>query len=354
MPSCRTHRAGALIQPPVVYVNAAGRSGLTSIAKYAGIFLAAGLALAGLTTGCASREIPIPELTQSYGLPASRTFEPSPGVRVHYTDEGNREGRTLILVHGFAASVHAWRPWIERLFSDYRLVTIDLPGHGLTETPEGYRATLEGNAALVDALAQRVGARTFVLAGNSMGGAVALAYAMAYPEKLDGLVLVDAAGWPGEDGKRGGPPFFAGLFNNPVGHWFIKLFDPRLFATGGLKSAYRDEALVTDALVDRYVDLAMAKGHRDVLLTQKSQPAKPWMPADFHAIRLPVLVMAGEEDALIPADDSRAIAAAIPGAKLAIYPDGGHLPMEQLPDATVKDLRAFLDSLSTLSRNSPR
>ena len=354
MPSCRTPRAGALIQQPAVCVSVSGRSGLTSIAKYAGAALAAGLVLAGMAAGCASREIPFATLTQSYGLPASQTFEPSPGVRVHYTDEGNREGRTLILVHGFAASVHAWRPWIERLSTDYRLVAIDLPGHGLTETPDGYRATLEGNAALVDALAERVGAQTFVLAGNSMGGAVSLAYAMAHPAKLDALVLVDAAGWPGKDGKRGGPPFFFGLVNNPVGHWFIKLFNPRLFATGGLKSAYRNEALVTDALVDRYVDLAMAEGHRDVLLTQRSQPTKPWSPADFRAIRVPTLVMAGEEDALIPADDSRAISAAIPGARLVIYPDGGHLPMEQLPDATVKDLRAFLEGLSAARAHSPR
>ncbi len=97
-----------------------------------------------------------------------------PGLRVHYTDEGNREGRTLILVHGFAASVHAWRPWIERLAPDYRLIAIDLPGHGLTEAPAGYKASLEGNAALVDALANETGVRRFVLAGNSMGGAVSL------------------------------------------------------------------------------------------------------------------------------------------------------------------------------------
>jgi pimeloyl-ACP methyl ester carboxylesterase len=268
---------------------------------------------------------------------------------VHYTDEGNRNGRTLILVHGFAASVHAWRPWIERLRNDYRLVAIDLPGHGLTQTPNGYRSTLEGNAALIDALANEVGAHSFVLAGNSMGGAVSVAYAKAHPEKLDGLVLVDAAGWPG---KKGGPPGFVSLFNNPVGRWFIKLFDPHLFATSGLKSAYHDEALVTDALVDRYVDLAMAEGHRDVLLTQRTQPVPPWTPLDFHAIRIPTLVMAGENDELIPADNSRAIAGAIPGAKLIIYPDAGHLPMEQIPDATTRDLRAFLDTLAPAARTT--
>lgn len=270
-------------------------------------------------------------------------------MRVHYTDEGNREGRTLILVHGFAASVHAWRPWIERLNADYRLVAIDLPGHGLTQTPRGYRSTLEGNAALIDALTAEIDARSFILAGNSMGGAVSIAYAKAYPDKLDALILIDAAGWPND---KSGPPGFVALFNNPVGRWLIKLLDPRLFAGGGLKSAYHDETLVTESLVDRYVDLAMAEGHRDVLLTQRTQPDPPWSEIDFHAIRVPTLVMSGEDDALIPAENARAIAAAIPGAKLILYPDTGHLPMEQRPDETARDVRAFINSLGPPHRNA--
>lgn len=325
-----------------------GRDELAGIYPYARLIVIA-LAI-GATSACATREIPIATLAAEYALPASQNFEPSPGVRVHYTDEGNRNGRTLILVHGFAASVHAWRPWIERLKPDYRLVAIDLPGHGLTQTPDGYRSTLEGNVAFIDALATKIGVSSFVLAGNSMGGAVSVAYAKAHPEKLDALVLVDAAGWPDD---KSGPPGFAALFNNPVGRWFIKLFDPRLFATGGLKSAYHDEALVTEALVNRYVDLAMAEGHRDVLLTQRTQPVPLWTPVDFHAIRVPTLVMAGEDDELIPSENSRAIAAAIPGAKLILYPDAGHLPMEQIPDTTTRDLRAFLAALGPVANASP-
>lgn len=293
---------------------------------------------------CASREMPFAELRADYGLPASGTFAAAPGLNVYYTDEGPREKRTIILVHGFAASVHAWRPWIERLKDDCRLIAIDLPGHGLTETPSGYQATLEGNAALVDALAAHLGVSHFVLAGNSMGGAVSLSYAMAHPEKLDGLVLVDTAGWPG-DGKRGGPPGFVGLFNNAFGRFLIKLVDPHLFASGGLKSAYVDESLVTNALVDRYVDFAMAEGHRDVLLTQRPQPSPPWTVESFHAIDVPTLVMVGEKDVIIPPADARAIANAIPAAYLVTYPNGGHLPMEQLPDETVRHLRAFIGGL---------
>ncbi len=300
------------------------------------------LALAG--AACASREIPIAELKLTYGLPASHTFEPSPGVRIHYTDEGRRDGRTLILVHGFAASVHAWRPWAERLSADYRLIAIDLPGHGLTETPDGYSASLEGNAELINALATHLGVEHFVLAGNSMGGAVSIAYAMEHPERLDGLVLIDAAGWPGE--RAGGPPplVFA-MLNNGFTRSLMKLVDPRVLARDGLKAAYVDPAIVNEALVDRYANLAMAEGHRDVLLMQDSRPDPPWTQQSFRQIRTPTLVMTGEKDALIPADNARAIAAAIPGAYLVTYPEGGHVPMEQLPDQTVQHLRAFLQGL---------
>jgi pimeloyl-ACP methyl ester carboxylesterase len=291
---------------------------------------------------CATSEIPIADLRLQYGLPASGTFEPSPGVRVHYTDEGKRSGRTLILVHGFAASVHAWRPWIDRLVGDYRLVAIDLPGHGLTQTPSGYRATLEGNAQLVEDLAAHLGIDRFVLAGNSMGGAVSMAYAMEHSARLQGLVLVSPAGWPGEGG--GAPGGFS-LLNNGAGRFLLKLVDPRIVVGGGLKSAYVDEALVTGAVIDRYAELAMAEGHRDVLLTQRSQPETPWTPASFAAIRAPTLVMVGEKDALIPPANGRALARAIPDAYLVTYPEGGHLPMEQLPDQTVQHLLAFIRGL---------
>jgi pimeloyl-ACP methyl ester carboxylesterase len=316
--------------------------------KYRPVFPAlAALLFASMLTACATREIPYAELTARYGLPSSHRFEPQPGLIVHYTDEGNPAGRTLILVHGFAASVHAWRPWVERLSGDYRLIAIDLPGHGLTKAPKGYRASLEGNAALIDSLADHAHVSRFVLVGHSMGGAVSLGYAMDRQEGPNALVLINSAGWPGEDGKKSsGPPAFVQLLiNNPVGRGIAKLFEPRLFAGGGLKSAYLDETLVTDALLDRYADLAMAPGHRDVLLTQRSSPATPIIGKDFLKITAPTLVLAGEKDKLIPVADSKAIAAAIPNARIVTYPEGGHLPMEQLPDQSTRDVDDFLKSL---------
>lgn len=303
------------------------------------------IAIGSAAVSCAPREIPYAQLDARYGLAASQHFSPEPGLDIHFTDEGPRDAPTVIMVHGFAASLHAWRPWVERIGARYRSIALDLPGHGLTRAPPGYQSSLDKNAELVGKLADHLGVKTFVLAGNSMGGAVSWTYAMAHPERLRGLVLVDAAGWPGDRPKGGdGPPAVFALMANPVGRGVLKSVDPGMFAKGGLKSAYLDPSLVTDDLVARYRDLALAPGHRDILLTQR-QSSRRITPADFQAIKIPTLVMSGETDKLIPVAQARAMAAAIPGAKLVTYPNVGHVPMEQIPDASAKDLEAFLVSL---------
>jgi pimeloyl-ACP methyl ester carboxylesterase len=294
-----------------------------------------------LLAGCAQRDIPYAQLRAKYASPASRYADLPGGVRMHYRDQGDPAKPAVVMVHGFAASLHAWEPWVARLAPDYRLISLDLPGHGLTEAPAGYKASTAGNVALVDELTRRLGAQRFVLAGNSMGGGVAWNYALAHPERLRGLVLVDAAGWPGPRSGEG-PPLIFRLLGNPAGRAILKSFDPRPLAERGLKQAYLDPKLVTPALLDRYAELARAPGHKDILLTMQNRAAAPVTPQTFAGIHTPTLVMAGEQDKLIPVAQARAMAGAIPGARLVVYPDGGHVPMEQLPDRSARDLRDFL------------
>ncbi|WP_394763007.1 alpha/beta fold hydrolase [Phenylobacterium sp.] len=309
-----------------------------------------GLAIVGLAllAGCAKSELSYPELEAKYATPASRFADLPGGVHVHYRDQGPpTAARTLVLVHGFAASLQAWEPWVARLAPSYRVISLDLPGHGLTAAPAGYRASTEGDVALIDALTQRLGARRFVLAGNSMGGGIAWAYALKHPERLEGLVLVDAAGWPHPQAKGGPPVFVFKLLGNPVGRAILAGIDPTPMARKGLQQAYVDPALVTPDLIARYVDFTRAPGHREILLNQNSGPRAPVTPDTFKAIRTPTLVMVGAVDAVIPPDDSRGLAGAIPGARLIVYPGVGHVPMEQIPDESAADLKAFVDGLPT-------
>ncbi|CAN5235990.1 alpha/beta hydrolase [soil metagenome] len=309
-----------------------------------GLLILSLAALQAAPAQAASADIPWTVLEARYASPASRFIDLPSGVRLHYRDEGRCDGPALILLHGFSASLQAWEPWVTRLSGEYRMITLDLPGHGLTRTPKGYRASLDANAAIVADLAERLGVGRFVMVGNSMGGAVAWNLAMLRPDLLNGLVLVDAAGWPGKGGA-GGRPMLAYLIANPLGRAVAGRIDPRPIAAKGLAMAYLDPALVTAELIDRYADLARAPGHRGVLVSQRATPARRVTAQSFAALRVPTLVMAGEMDRIIPVAQSRAFAEAIPGARLVIYPDGGHVPMEQLPDQSASDLRAFIQSL---------
>lgn len=310
--------------------------------KFARVYAGVVLCAVVLLGGCA-RDIPYPMLEQRYASESSRYLQTPEGVRVHYRDEGPRDAPVLVLVHGFSASLHAWEPWVARLSDTYRCISLDLPGHGLTRTPDGYDLSTAGNVAVVDAVAEQLGVERFVIAGNSMGGGVAWAYALAHPQNVRGLVLVDAAGWPSAE-KGDKPPLAFVLLRNPVGRALLRNLNPRPLAEPGLKAAYGDEALVTPALVDRYVDFALAPGRR-AQLTSRTPPRAQTDPKVFATIAAPTLVMHGEDDGVIPLSAGEGFAGAIPGARLIAYPGVGHVPMEQIPDRTVADLEAFLTGL---------
>ncbi len=307
------------------------------------LVLALGLASLVLA-GCAS-DIPYATLKAKYSTPASQFATLPDGVTVHFRDQGLRSGPPLVLVHGFAANLDTWEPWVQRLGDRYRVITLDLPAHGLTTVPADYQVSTDGQVEVIDQLTQRLGAERFYLAGNSMGGGASWHFALAHPDRVRALILVDSVGFSPkpEAGKstREGPPLVFRIMANPMGRAVLEKINPRPLAGPGLKKAYVDGALVTPALVDRYVDLALAPGHR-ALLMGGQRPASPTSPDALKALTMPVLVMHGEADTVIPVEAGKALAGAIPGAKLILYPGVGHVPMEQIPDLSARDLGAFL------------
>jgi pimeloyl-ACP methyl ester carboxylesterase len=294
-------------------------------------------------------DIPYPSLEARYASPASRFMDLPGGVRLHYRDQGDPKGPVLLMVHGFAANLDAWEPWVQRLKTKYRLVTLDLPGHGLTRAPAGYAPTIDGYADLVEEVRLRMGLGQVVLIGNSMGGAVAWDGALRHPGAVRALVLVDAAGWPKETAKGGGTLIFR-LLSSKIGQRLIRDIDTRALAKDGLVSAYVDPALVTPALVDRYVLLSRAPGHRDILLGVLSMHPAGVTVETLKRLKVPTLVMHGEIDKLVPHADGVSFSKTIPGARLISYPGVGHVPMEQIPDRSAADLDAFLAALSQPGR----
>ena len=305
-----------------------------------GLLIALGIAIVVAVGGwflLQRPDIPYATLEQRYGHADSRYMDLPGGVRVHYRDVGPRDAPVIVLVHGFSASTDAWEGWIGPLSKDYRVVVLDLPGHGLTRGPLiGGR---DGFEAVVDGVTRGLGLSRFTLGGNSMGGAVAWTYALDHPDKVERLLLVDAAGWPAE--KASGAAIFS-VMRTPVGRALLKDIDTRPLIAQGLRAAYLDPKLVTPTLIDRYADLARAPGHRDILLSLQTGSRREARAADLSRIHVPTLILFGQDDRLIPAADGEKFHKAIPGATLILYPGVGHVPMEQIPAQSVADLKAWL------------
>jgi pimeloyl-ACP methyl ester carboxylesterase len=144
---------------------------------------------------------PAGEIERRYAGPNSRFIEVE-GLRMHCTDTG--AGPAIVLLHGINANHRSFDGWVRELSLDHRVIAVDLPGHGLTGPDPRQRYTWREMAVLVCGLTEAIGLDRFVLAGNSLGGAVALEFALSHPEKLRALVLLDAIGSPDMGGRK--PP----------------------------------------------------------------------------------------------------------------------------------------------------
>jgi pimeloyl-ACP methyl ester carboxylesterase len=267
------------------------------------------------------------------------------GVRVHYRDQGAKDKPVLLLLHGYGDSYATWEGWAKLLQDRYRVISLDLPGHGLTAAPaETLVLDSDGFAQLVVDFAKQLQLPPFALAGNSMGGGISWKVALLAPEKLRALVLVDAAGWPANTG--GGSPSLAfRVLQHPIGRWVLAHIDNTPLIRQGLSAQVYDKSLITDALVAQWADYQLYPGHRTILMSGSPSSHSQATVEKLATIKLPTLVLHGEYDPLIPVAAGRQFAAAIPGAQLITYPNVGHLPQREIPEKSAADVAAFLAKL---------
>ena len=128
------------------------------------------------------------------GAPPTQFVASGGGVTVHLRDEGPKDAPAIVLLHGSNADLHTWEPWAQALKGQYRVIRFDQVGHGLTGPDPQDDYSRDNYVADIGAVADRLGLKSFILGGNSMGGKHALAFALAHPERVTGLVLVDSGG----------------------------------------------------------------------------------------------------------------------------------------------------------------
>jgi pimeloyl-ACP methyl ester carboxylesterase len=297
-------------------------------------------ALAGLLYYSSSPDISRSSLISKYATPPSEFMTLHDGARVHFRDRGERSAPALVLIHGSNASLFTWEPWVARLDDTFRVVTIDMQGHGLTGAVPSRDYSQQAMVALVSEVADRLGLTRFAIGGNSMGGAVAARFAEEYPERVTQLILVDAGGMPTRQGDR--IPLAFRIARVPVLNQIMLYVTPRALVVEGLNDAIVRKAIINDAMIDRYWDFARMEGTREATLERFNEPADNYIAEHAGRITMPTLILWGEEDHLVPVEAAHSYARAIRGAKLIVYPATGHLPQEEVADKSAADARSFL------------
>jgi pimeloyl-ACP methyl ester carboxylesterase len=276
-------------------------------------------------------------LIQRYANQQSKFIEVA-GAQAHVRDEGKADAMPLLLIHGSLGSLQVWEGWVGELKDRYRLISVDLPGHGLTgDWPRG-DFSVEAYADFIEVLADTLHLDRFAVAGHSLGGAVAWTFAATRPERVSHLILVDSAGFPRESGELPLPTRLAR--QRVIGDIGI-YFKPERLARRTLEEIYADSAMVTPERVRQFAELQRFPGNRQATLI-RARTQEPLDPSPLKRLDVPTLIIWGAKDRWVPVADGFRFQNDIKGAKLAIFENLGHAPMEENPKATAAAVAEFL------------
>lgn len=279
------------------------------------------------------------------GSPADRAT-----IETAVVEAGSADGPAVVLVHGFGGSTFSWRLTVPPLAAaGYRVVALDLANFGLATKGWEIDASHPAQARHVLAVMDALGIDRAVVVGHSMGASVVTHLALAAPERLRGIALVDAAVSPaGTRGGPGGDAIAAALSIDPVrrlARQIVRRAVDEARLTSILASAYADPAFVTPEVAAGYLDQIRTADWDLALMAVTRDQRRNALPAPLASVAVPTIVVWGAIDPWIPLERGEALAAAIPGARLVTIPGAGHLPFEEDPPAFEAALLPFLAGL---------
>ncbi|MFC3414367.1 alpha/beta fold hydrolase [Algoriphagus hitonicola] len=285
------------------------------------------------------------EIIEKYSYPESHFIEVD-GVNLHVRFLG--EGVPIFLIHGSFSSLHTWDEWQRELSPHFMTISVDLPGHGLTGPDELKRYTVEDYGQVILRLAEKLNLPRFHIAGNSMGGAVALQVASTRPDQVLSLNLLNSSGaprptsrtLPSENSSERESRWVFRLLENPVFSKILLKCTPKFLFSMNLKEVYGDPQRIKAESVDRYFELMLREGNREATLDRIS--SKKDSSIDFERLTMPTLIMWGDLDRWIPVNQALAFEKGISGSNLIIFEGVGHVPMEEIPTESVAEYLSFL------------
>jgi pimeloyl-ACP methyl ester carboxylesterase len=264
------------------------------------------------------------------------------GSAIHFRSLG--QGLPLIFIHGLGASMDTWRLLVQDLRDEFRLVFLDLRGHGYSARPRDSRYSIQDHAGAVFGLMEHLGLKSAVLVGHSLGSGVALLAALnelSRPTRLvSKLVLLAGSAHPEQ------VHFFGRWLGVPVIAWFAaKLTPATLITRMALRHAFYDHARVTDSLIELYAKYQRIPGTLYALMwTVRNIIAADidFVRRSLRQIQIPVLNILGEHDRIVSRSTAEALCNLLPQCSLEIIDGVGHVPQEESPQAVAQLIRKFV------------
>ena len=262
------------------------------------------------------------------------------GLRLRLRDSGPRDAPAVLLLHGFGSSLDTWEPWAQALSGKYRVIRFDLPGFGLTGAdPTGDYSDTRA-ICILNGLMDQFGLARASVIGNSLGGRLAWTFAAQYPARVSRLVLVSPDGFASPGFAYEKPP------EVPLMMQALPYIAPRGMLRDNFAVAYARPAALREATVTRYRDMMLAPGVRRAMLARMGQTVLHDPAPILARIQAHVLLLWGEQDAMIPISNAADYLRDLPHATLVRLPDLGHVPFEEDPARSLPPVEQFLASAS--------
>ena len=250
---------------------------------------------------------------------------------IAYIDSG--KGQPIVLLHGFCGSSSYWEHIIPTLSADFRVIAPDLPGHGQSDPLKG-KSTIKNIADQVKNFLDELNLAEVTMFGHSLGGYITLAFAEKYSNHLNGYSLIHSTAYPDSDEAKQGRLANIEKVNQSGIYSLIDGLVPKLFSPEN-----QDENYVGTAMEIGYS--TSAEGAIDALNAMKDRPDRNQV---LETSTLPILLIAGEQDQIIPAEKTFSVSKV--NIKQSIIKDSGHMSMFENPMELISEIQGYLASIN--------
>ena len=303
------------------------------------IILGFGLFIVLIVSFFGYQDIPLDQLKKKY-TDSYSSFVRVGDMDIHYKDQGDKKDSIpIVLIHGTGSSLHTYDHWTKELIINHRVIRMDLPGYGITGPFPDRDYSYNNYVAFLKDFLEKIGVKSCILAGNSLGGNIAWRFTTKYSEMVDDLILIDAAGYPM---KSKSIPLAFKIAQIPVIQNIFTFITPRFIAKVSVENVYKDKTKVNEELVDRYFELTLREGNREAFVDRFKVKSDTISHKKIKLINQRTLILWGEEDKLIPTQMAYLFQNDLPNDTLVILKDVGHVPMEESPSESLRPVIEFL------------